>query len=47
MKTFTELELQGIVGTYKENMTLYIITKDGTIWEYWPRIQKFQYFDKL
>lgn len=33
-KTYLELEQIGIVGVYREDMVLYIITKGGDVWRY-------------
>lgn len=44
MKDFKELEQIGIVGTYKENNVLYIITKDGMVWAYKPDVGQFMMY---
>lgn len=41
MKTFAELEKIGIVGMYKDNNTLYVITKDTIVWQYLSLAQQF------
>lgn len=34
MKTYTELEEIGIMGMYREDMVLYVITRGGDVWRY-------------
>lgn len=47
MKTYLELEEIGIVGMYKDGNILYIITKGGDVWKYFPAQRKFLCYDNL
>lgn len=46
-KSFIELELIGIVGMYREDSTLFVITRDGNVWQYYPGNTKFTHHSKL
>ncbi len=47
MKTFAQLEKIGIVGMYRNNNNLMLITKDSVVWLYLPLSQQFQVYGEL
>lgn len=46
-KTYLELEQIGIVGMYKDDGFLYVITKGGDVWKYYTIDKDFGYVRNL